>query len=279
MSSRRYYSTRTGKNPLANGWNLPILLTLFKDLFSRFNEQHYFQQAFGYECIDDGNVPGTLGTGIEFAMLRAIKKPNLWPIEERCLDYTEDDLFDVIEFLYDNISKPVPRDGDYHSWGNCGWHYKVFDENAGREEYRREVNKLLADYEDGFELSVDGEILALPEQGFEKLLEATIPNSDHDNVNKRIESAIQKFRRYRSSMEDRKDAIRDLADVLEYLRPQVKSVLTTKDESDLFNIANNFGIRHHNSDQKTEYDKPIWYSWMFYYYLATIHAALRLLKL
>ena len=64
-------------------------------------------------------------------------------------------------------------------------------------------------------------------------------------------------------------------DVLEYLRPQIKALLIKQDESDLFNIANNFGIRHHNEFQKTNYDTPIWLSWMFYYYLATIHAILR----
>ena len=55
-------------------------------------------------------------------------------------------------------------------------------------------------------------------------------------------------------------------------------MLTSKDESDLFNLANNFGIRHHKPDQKTDYDKPIWYSWMFYYYLSTIHACMRLIE-
>lgn len=112
----------------------------------------------------------------------------------------------------------------------------------------------------------------------ENLLAANIPNHDAQNVEQRVDAAILKFRRYRSSKEDRRDAVRDLADVLEFLRPKVKGVLTTKDESDLFNIANNFGIRHHNDQQKTNYDKAIWYSWMFYYYLSTIHAALRLLE-
>jgi hypothetical protein len=63
---------------------------------------------------------------------------------------------------------------------------------------------------------------------------------------------------------------------LEYLRPKMKGVLMSKDEGDIFNIANNFGIRHHNELQKVQYDKAIWYSWLFYYYLATIHAVLRL---
>ena len=72
--------------------------------------------------------------------------------------------------------------------------------------------------------------------------------------------------------------MRDLADVLEFLRPQAKLVLASKDESDLFELANSFGIRHHNQRQKTGYDSAIWHSWMFYYYLATIHAVTRLIE-
>jgi hypothetical protein len=59
------------------------------------------------------------------------------------------------------------------------------------------------------------------------------------------------------------------------LRPQVKEFFTSKDEGDLFNIANNFGIRHLNEKQKTSYDENIWLSWMFYFYLSTIHVLLR----
>jgi hypothetical protein len=90
--------------------------------------------------------------------------------------------------------------------------------------------------------------------------------------------AIHLFRRYRASIQDRQTAVRELADVLEFLKPKLKEVLMKKDESDLFNIANNFDIRHNNKDQKTHYDKAIWLSWMFYYYLATIHASLRLIE-
>ncbi len=131
-------------------------------------------------------------------------------------------------------------------------------------------------YKEGYELSADGEILTLPDSGLEALLEASLPSIDPDDVEARIEAARQKFRRHRSSLDERRDAIRDLADVLEFLRPKIKGVITSKDENDLFNLANSFGIRHHNEKQKVEYDKAIWYSWMFYYYLATIHAVLRL---
>lgn len=40
---------------------------------------------------------------------------------------------------------------------------------------------------------------------------------------------------------------------------------------ELFNIINNFDIRHLNKDQLDE----VWYDWMFYTFLASIHVELR----
>jgi hypothetical protein len=81
------------------------------------------------------------------------------------------------------------------------------------------------------------------------------------------------------SLSERKEAIRELADVFEWLKKtrDLGSVLDGKDESAIFDIANNFAIRHHNPKQKANYDRAIWYSWIFHFYLATYHAAIRLL--
>ena len=65
--------------------------------------------------------------------------------------------------------------------------------------------------------------------------------------------------------------MRDLLDVLEKLRPQVKAEMLRGDEADLFNIANNFTIRHFNEKQKGNYDSLLWHSWMFNVNLSTIH--------
>lgn len=267
---------RTGKNPNATKLELPILLRLFRDLFLYFWNRQYFQEAFGYYCVDAGEVQGRLGSDIEAQLFLIFRKSNLWPIESKCLSYSEDDLFDIIEFIYDSISKPV--DGWFHEYGACGWHYTKFDRNAGREEFCLKVNELLRDYKEGFELSQNGEILASIERGFDDLVKEKLEEFDSKNIDIRIEKAILKFRLHRSSQDEKRDAIRDLVDVLEFLRPQVKRVLNSKDENDLFNIANSFGIRHHNEKQKTDYDKSVWYNWMFYYYLATIHAILKLIK-
>lgn len=82
-----------------------------------------------------------------------------------------------------------------------------------------------------------------------------------------------------ATLDDKKEAIRLLADVFEWLKDtkQLQKALVRKDESDLFNIANNFSIRHHEQAQKANYDQAIWYNWMFHFYLATYHASVRLL--
>jgi hypothetical protein len=133
---------------------------------------------------------------------------------------------------------------------------------------------VLALYERKFELTSNGEILISAEEGFEPIFKADTPTRDQQ-VKSRIDSAVVRYRRYGATFDDRRQAVRDLADVLEYLRPQVKEHLTKKDESELFNIANNFGIRHHNANQKTDYDAALWQSWMFYVFLSTIHLILR----
>ena len=277
MRNRAYYSVRTGKNPLAKSFDLPSFRSLFLSFYKDLEEKGYFQQALGYHCVDRDWVAGTLGHDFEGMTLRKLRKKNLLPVPQYVGRYTEDDLFDVVELLYDQCSEPLEKDGFYHNFNDCGWHYKLFRGEPGRQHYRKEVNELLAQYGGAYELSVAGEILGLPEEGMQTLVDAALPQFDPANVEERVAAACLKFRRYRSSLPDRHNAVRELADVLEYLKPSAQGVLQSADESDLFRLANKFGIRHHNSSQKTSYNKPIWYSWMFYYYLATIHAVIRLI--
>jgi hypothetical protein len=272
---RKYYSQRRGTNPYAQGIDLHTLKKMVLTVYQDFFGKEYFQEAFGFSCIDAGDVPGSLGRDIEAAVMFKLRKSNIWPFTAYEGFWEEDDVFDVVEFLYDHISKPTK--GHFHSYGECGWHYEEFDGDTGKAEFRSKINELLEDYDTGYELSTEGEVLRKADPGTGPLLEAPIPTKD-DAVRARIEAAIRKYRRHNSTMDDRRDAVRDLADALERLRPQLKVVLKRKDESDLFEIANTFGIRHFNAGQKTEYDPAIWLSWMFYFYLATLHASLRFIE-
>lgn len=272
---RRYYSVRTGKNPNSGPIDLDTLKAMFRLLYNELQAAGYFQEHFGYDCVDAGSVSGRLGPDVQAQIQFRLRKSNLWPMHERLQSYSEEDLFDLIEFLFDHVSKPL--DGWYHEFSGCGYHYSTFDSRAGQVEYRTRVNEALAEYQEGLSLSEHGELINSGPKGIASLLKANLPTTDIKIAN-RIEAAIARFKRHRSSLDERRNAVRDLVDVLEFLRPQLKKVITKADENDLFNIANNFNLRHFNERQKTGYDQAIWLSWMFYFYLATIHACMRMLE-
>jgi hypothetical protein len=273
MIKRNYYSIRTGKMQPDQIMNFDIFKKFILVAYNKLNTDGYFQKHFGIYC-DDGYQEGLIGSDIDAVIFLNLRKENIYPIWKNLPNYSEDDLFDVIEFLYDHCSKGLT--GYYHSYNNCGYHYSEFDDLEGQKHFRAILNPILAEYKEGFEISENGEILTLADEGLSTLIDADLPTTDNENIKDRFDAAILKFRRHKSSLDDRKEAIRELADVLEFLRPSIKKHLNKKDENDIFNIANNFGIRHHNKDQQNEYDKAIWYSWIFYYYLATIHAVLRM---
>lgn len=269
--THKYFSQRAGTNPNADGLPLRDICALFEKVFDQLQMDDFFDEALGSYCVDAGDIPGKI-RDIDLEILLAVRKKNLWPISNHHHLYSEDDLFDLIEFLYQHVSKPI--DGTMHSYAGCGMHWEVFSQEEGRKVFRDRINMLLQHYKNPFELSDKGQILRKAEAGFEPIFNADVPSSDV-NVVGRMNSAILRFRRHGSNLDDRRQAVRDLVDVLEYLRPQVKELFSSNDEGDLFNIANNFGIRHLNERQKTSYDANIWLSWMFYFYLSTIHVLLR----
>ena len=269
---RLYYSAR--KHGLGGPQSLSIeqLRDLFVNEYAMLSREHYFQEAFGYKCVDAGVVSGKIADPAIY-FFKKLRKKELWPVGMGL--NTEEDLFDVMELLHDLVSKGL--EGSYHAYADCGMHYRTFDSTAGQVEYRTRMNEFLRDYGDGWELSTEGYVLALGPEGLTDLLEAEPPFPKVENVGDKVRSAITRFRRHGTSAEDKKVAVQDLVDALEYLRPKAKAVLTSKDEGELFELANRFGIRHNRPGQKTDYDPDIWTDWMFYYYLAALRACERLL--
>ena len=281
MIKRNYYSVRAGKLDSDGKIDFEMLKKLFWSNYNILDKTGYFQKYFGFDC-SQGFQRGEISEQFDDYVFLNIRKENLFPIETKLKDYSEDDFFDVLEFLHDHCSKG--QGGYYHdddSWGEgCHrFHSQSYDDLEGQKHFREIMNNILVDYKDGFEISENGEILILSDNGLANLFEADIPTNDTDNISNKMNAAILKFRKAKSTLDDRKEAIRELADVLEFVRPEIKKHLDKKDENDIFSIANNFGIRHHNAAQKTNYNKAIWYSWIFYYYLATLHTVLRISKL
>ena len=269
--SKKYYAERRGMKfePL----DFEELKKVFLAKFEELERDYYFRKATGYECVDQGDILGTWGSDPEEFLFLKLRMHNLWPIRENIANYDELKLFTVIEFLFDYVSEP--QKVWYHPWNQCGYHTDDYDDIKGKAKYREEINGILKDYKSRYELSETGEVLEIPPTGLETLPEEIVKTDDPKNIDDRVQAAIAKYRRHNATLDDKKDAIRTLADVLEYLKKEGYR-LPAKDDSDLFRIINNFDIRHHHREQQGEYDKEIWYDWLFYTFLSSINVLLKL---
>ncbi len=267
--AKRYYSSRTGTKELT----VRELYNRLQHLYLLFRERDFFKQKAG---ITSTSLPEVIkhkaGLAIGFQPFPITK----WDLYE----ITEDHIFDVLEFLYDHTSKPGEWTQMTTEDGYNYYDYESYNAVDGKKEFREEANRFLCDYKTGFELSEDGLILTKGTGGLQHILDAEIEPYDEINVDKKVRDAIQKWRNRHLNMNERREAIRELADVFEWLKKtkKLEKALNRKDEAALFDIANNFAIRHHDPKQKRDYDQSIWYSWIFHFYLATYHAVIRLLK-
>jgi len=278
----QYYSQRNNKDDSTiKNLDLKMLSELFLAIYHHFYDKAYFEENIGYYNSSNGfhnEYFGKLGSDKDISSLlfRKLRKKEIWPIYNYINSYSEDTLFDIIEFCYDNISSPIYEKKQNH----LGFEVDIivkYDSLKGKNEFRDEVNKQLSDYKDGFELDKFGNIVSKTEKGLENIFEVEIPTED-EKIKSKIEESIKQFRKRGASLSERNDAVKKLADVLEHLKPKLQNVISKSDEKDLFNIANNFGIRHMNEKQKYNYDQSVWLSWMYYFYLSTIYAVLNLLE-
>lgn len=265
------WSARHGRGPAAAALTTEQASSLFSSLVTELFRKDHLQEAFGYYCVDEHDeTPGTLGADPAAQLLLETGRENLLPVEDQHSSWDQDTLLDAIEVFGALVSSGDPEaDGSWrHTWNECGWHYAGFNREPAFSEYRSTVNKILARYDKGFCLSRDGLVERLVGGELVELVEpraGSVPLEGTDEEH--VQAALAKFRR--RDLVSRRDAVRDLADVLERLRPHAKEFLG-KDESGLFNIANNYWIRHNDPKQVREYDHDVWWDWVFHLYLSSI---------
>lgn len=245
--------------------DLVQLRRLVRKLYFELDERGWFQQHLGKDCVD---APVDIGAHVLEELGR-----DLWPFSRTIDDAEEEWLFSIVEFLYVHAAKPT--DTFNHSWSGCGLHVRDADDDAGRAEFLARANSLLARYSPPYELQENGEIWGITPAGLSEIVPERTGESTIDD---RVASAQRTFLRYGATEDDKRIAVRDLADVLENLRATVGTRLPSKDEGELFAIANQFAIRHHRPDQKTDYDSGIWLDWIYFAYLNAIQLATRIIN-
>jgi len=269
MMKRQYYSQRTNPKKLT----LIGVCIKFTSVYELLAEKDYFKEE-----LDIRRGVSVSEEAKHNAIIELDFQP--FPIDEwDDKKLTEENLFDTIEYLYDKISKPGEIEDLVSESGYNYWDYESYDKAAGKKEYRGYMNSFLSRYRDGYELLGDGRILSLGSDGIQHVLEADLPVLGEKNIDAKVKEAIEKWRNRELNLNSRREAIRDLADVFEWLKSSdmLKNVLNKRDESVIFEIANKFAFRHHNPKQIQNYDKSIWYSWIFHFYLATFHAVSRMI--
>src|SRR5450830_868140 len=121
---RRYYSERIGAAPPRVGLDLDELKRFFVSAYSGMVAEGLFQEWFGDICVDRGEIDGKAGRDVPLYVYGKLRQTGIWPIETNIFVCGQDELFDVIEFLFDHASAGV--DGHHHQFNDCGWHYDQF---------------------------------------------------------------------------------------------------------------------------------------------------------
>ena len=298
--SKIFYGQRN--NPKKNKFNLRQILELFILAYKELEEKGYFGEHFRYfgeNVFYEGKFGSKKFTKIK--VFKKIKKENLYPIY-KYKNYTEEDLFDAIEFLHEhctiNPKKPDFKDKSFeyppidNFYAKCKkifnideWdlHYEeMFDyylKVVAQYEFRNEINEILVEYADGFVLNENGQIESLKLDGLEQIINEKLPKIEGklgDIVEQKVQEAVKIFRR-QGNINEKQGAIKQLADVLEHFKKDYDVKITSKDESDLFQLANQFAIRHFDLKQKSDYPPELYYSWIFQVFLATFHLWARLI--
>ncbi len=265
---RPYWSQRHA--PRAPGQDRSHLAEWFARTVSDLTSRGYFEYAFPSGCEDEDNTE--TGADPSLILLDRIGVADLWPLHSsrEIWDPENNDVgifYDLVEALHDLVARPRLR--SYHSFWRH-WHYAEFSSAAGRTLYRWRINRLLALAGTDLRLADAGEDigrLTHTTDDNRSILVDRVLEADTDRDSRR--HAVALFRSRTADREAKRSAIVALARLLEDRRQELKSNLLTKDEGALFQIANQFDLRHNKADQQRDYDEA-YLDWIFWWYLSTL---------
>lgn len=264
-----FFSNRNGKKIIKESDLYFRISAIIED----FEQRDYFKEKLNIH--NNSNDSKSINTKSIGQIGFKIYPFNSWSND----NINKEKIFDAIEFLYQFVSKP----GEYGTLtDHTNWNYDDYlnyDAVLGRQEFVNGLNSLLGAFNEGYELDENGQILFRGDENV-NFLDIDFPEYNEENIDSVIHLAIKQWKNKEQSIEEKKQAIIKLANVFEYLKKEktLEKVLNKKDTNDLFQIANNFALRHHNPDQKKDYDKEIWLDWIFQYYLSTCVATLKMIK-
>lgn len=237
------------------------------ELIDELCEAGYFPRVLPPYC-PDADLPTDEETRRRLRKALHLNIP--WPLSgEDAVNLPEPVLFSLVEYFHDQSQRP--RTYSFHSYGDCDRHFHEFDSDAGGAVYRWRVNEMLAFHQMPWKLASTGTETGRLVRSFAEPLDDVLQRqlSQRQDAGDEVAHAIRDYRQRDSGLIEKRNAISLLAGELERRRPEVRRILSRRDEADLFDIANNFFIRHKNDSQKKDYG-PEFADWIFLNQLTAI---------
>lgn len=273
FTRKRYWSDRRNSTPEPEVEPLskPGLRDAFVSLLCELDKIGYLDRAAGPDCCDE---PGDRIAEGEAAIQQRTGKKAVWPSHSLGPAWwrglPDDDFFDLIEVFFDLVQRP--RQSYWHSF--CDeWDYGEHDQRAGQRVYLWRTNELLSRSTTNLRLSAEGEdrgllVRVVPDDRAELPRRVAAAARD-DQERARIQHSIASQRSRHTTRESRREAVRSLADVLENREREAKKKLASKDERTLFQIINQFDLRHMNQSQQADYGEEF-LDYFFWTFLSTL---------
>ncbi len=217
-------------------------------------------ESFPLNCFETPIPIGSDEASIKLAFQAEF--PSIeWPLNSSNLPDTLP-VLDMVEFFYKYISKPTKK--EYHSFGKHN-HLLSFDQDAGKQQYLEDVNRLFRRNSLAFELQGDGKVVRLEPVVLRETLDSAVFQSEDQELNRLLKLARKKFRD--PDVNIRREAVEKLWDAWERLKTlepgpgkkkQIEALLTkaipqsqsefrervNQEAIALTKIGNDFAIRH-----------------------------------
>jgi len=249
--------------PSGDQWRVDVA-----SLLSAFESNGYFAREW-FACVDrpnDSNVNDLLRR--EYGGSHGIYPfAEIWRATKHKVE--DDIVFDLIELLHDASARPRSR--SQHSFGDCGYHWSDFVSTSGQAIYRHRINGVLGQSDVALRLASNGPDtgrLVTTIDSVTTELETAARGLPSPDDAERVDEAIKTFRDRHAPRAKKRQALNGLAGVLERHRQLLKTEMG-KSEADLFNIANNFDIRHNKVGQSSNYGDEF-AVWIYRSYLSAI---------
>lgn len=276
----KYYAERNGllDNNIKISFN--ELKEYFYKIYRYFDNKECFEVAIKgiWETLQWQNeylkIPPLFKPSPEIFFLNHLHSKSIYPIYEYYESYSENELFTVIEILYDKIAL-------------YNYQEKKLETEIIKKEFAIQINNILQFYDEGYFLEQNsGTVTHGINDSLKMMLSEDLRETLNEDVMFKMKTAVNLYYRFNSNLEQKKKAINILADILESFRSDLKDILNKKFEVSkndhdklIFDIVNNFNIRHNNNKQNTNYEHEIWYDWMMQYYSSVIITYFKLKKI